>query len=92
MVSAIVLMSVEGSRITEVAEKLVLIPGVSEVYSVAGRYDLVTIIRVVDNESMARIVTEEILKIVGIQKTETLLSFRVYSQHDLERIFSIGLE
>jgi hypothetical protein len=41
---------------------------------------------------MAKVVTERIRKVVGITSSETLISFRVYSRHDLERMFSIGME
>ncbi len=92
MVSALVLMTIERNLINEVAEKLLEIEGVSEVYSVAGQYDLVGIIRVPDNESLAAVVTEHMLQIEGIISSETLIAFRVYSKHDLERMFAIGLE
>ena len=92
MVTAITLMNVERDKINHVAEQLVDIQGVSEVYSIGGRYDLVAIIRVKHNEDLADVVTEHIRKIEGIQKTETLLAFRAYSRHDLDGIFSIGME
>jgi DNA-binding Lrp family transcriptional regulator len=92
MVSALVLMTIERNLINEVAEKLLEIKGVSEVYSVAGQYDLVGVIRVSDNESLAEVVTEHMLQVEGIISSETLIAFRVYSKHDLERIFAIGLE
>lgn len=92
MVSALVLMTIERNLINEVAEKLLEIKGVSEVYSVAGQYDLVGVIRVSDNESLAEVVTEHMLQIEGIISSETLIAFRVYSKHDLERMFAIGLE
>ena len=90
MVSAIVLMNVERDRIKEVAETLAEVEGVSEVYSVAGRHDLVAIIRVHTNEELADLVTGQMLKVEGISDTETLISFRVYSRHDLEAAFSLG--
>ncbi len=90
MVSAIVLMNVERDRIKEVAETLAEVEGVSEVYSVAGRHDLVAIIRVRTNEELADLVTGQMLKVEGISDTETLISFRVYSRHDLEAAFSLG--
>ncbi|MEE2984392.1 MAG: Lrp/AsnC family transcriptional regulator, partial [Pseudomonadota bacterium] len=31
-------------------------------------------------------------KIEGIDRTETLIAFKTYSRHDLESIFSIGLD
>jgi DNA-binding Lrp family transcriptional regulator len=92
MVSAIVLLTVARDRITPVAEQLADMQGVSEVHSVAGTYDLVAIIRVADNEQLAKLVTEKIRAVDGIEKSETLIAFRVYSKHDLENIFSIGME
>ena len=92
MVTAIVLISVDHGFINDVAERLVEMDGVSEVYSVGGRYDLVAMIRVKTNEQMADLVTSNMLKVDNIVKTETLLAFRAYSSHDLERMFSIGAE
>ena len=92
MVNAVVLLAVERKKIKEVAETLSEIQGISEVYSVAGQYDLVAIIRAKSDEQLAPIVTERILQIDGITKTETLISFRVYSKHDLEKLFSVGME
>ena len=92
MVSAVILMIVEKSKINEVAEKLVTLPGISEVYSVAGHYDLVAIARVKDNDQIADAVTNHMLKIEGIVRTETLIAFRVFSRYDLEAMFSVGME
>ncbi|HEY9420375.1 MAG TPA: Lrp/AsnC ligand binding domain-containing protein [Thermoanaerobaculia bacterium] len=92
MVSAVVLLMVEKDKVNEVAEKLVDLPGITEVYSVAGHYDLVAIARVRDNEGVATAVTQQMLKIEGITKSETLIAFRAYSRYDLDRIFSIGAE
>ncbi|MGH7827435.1 MAG: Lrp/AsnC family transcriptional regulator [Candidatus Binatia bacterium] len=92
MVSAIVLLTVERDKINSVADTISDIEGVSEVYSVAGRYDLAAIIRVKANEDMAKVVTEHIRKVAGITSSETLIAFRVYSRHDLDRMFSIGFE
>jgi DNA-binding Lrp family transcriptional regulator len=92
MVSAVILLVVEKSKVNEVAEALVDLPGITEVYSVAGQYDLVAIARVKDNEAIADAVTRQMLKIGGILRSETLLAFRAFSRYDLERIFSIGAE
>jgi DNA-binding Lrp family transcriptional regulator len=92
MVSAIVLLTVERDKINSVADTISDIEGISEVYSVAGRYDLAAIVRVKANEDLASVVTERIRKVGGITSSETLFAFRVYSRHDLERMFSIGLE
>jgi DNA-binding Lrp family transcriptional regulator len=90
MVSAVVLLNVERNQINEVAERLAAIEGISEVHSVAGRYDLVAILRVRTNEELADLVTAQMLKLESIQSTETLIAFRAYSRHDLEAAFSLG--
>jgi len=90
MVTAIILLTVTRNRINAVAEKLAEMDGITEVYSVAGEYDLAAIIRVKDNDDLAELVTNRLLKVDGITKSETLIAFRVYSRHDLESMFSIG--
>jgi DNA-binding Lrp family transcriptional regulator len=92
MVSSVVLLKVERESINEVAAGLAELRGITEVYSVAGRYDLVAVLRVPDNESLADLVTNQMLKVKGILDSETLIAFRVFSRHDLEAMFSIGLE
>ncbi|MGB4873468.1 MAG: Lrp/AsnC ligand binding domain-containing protein, partial [Candidatus Promineifilaceae bacterium] len=59
---------------------------------VGGRFDLVAIIRVKDNDTMAQLVTERMHSVPGISNSETLIAFRVFSEHDLAAMFSIGLE
>lgn len=92
MVTALVLLRVMRDRIAAVAEELAEVPGISEVYSVGGRYDLVAVIRVKDNDSLAELVTGQLLRVEGIVRSETLLAFRVISRHDLDSMFGIGLE
>ena len=92
MVSAVVLLVVDKSKVNEVAERLVELPAISEVYSVAGQYDLVAIARVKDNEGIADAVTNQMLKIEGIHRSETLIAFRAFSRYSLDRMFSIGNE
>jgi DNA-binding Lrp family transcriptional regulator len=92
MVNAIVLLTVQRDRIDGVAQELVEVDGVSEVYSVAGRHDLVAILRAKNDDQLADIVTGHLLQVQGIQKSETLIAFRVYSKHDLERLFSVGMD
>ena len=92
MVSGVVLLKTRRGSINEVAETLAGMDGISEVFSVGGRYDLVVILRVRDNDALAQLVTEEMLHVEGITDSETLIAFRVFSRHDLENMFSIGLE
>jgi DNA-binding Lrp family transcriptional regulator len=89
MVTGLVLLNVERDKVDSIAQRLSDLKGISEVYSVAGRYDLVVVIRTKDNDALAELVTGSMLKIEGIQKSETLITFKVYSKHDLESMFSI---
>ncbi|HSL16820.1 MAG TPA: Lrp/AsnC ligand binding domain-containing protein [Methylomirabilota bacterium] len=92
MINAIVLMKVRNDRINDVAEELLELEGVSEVYSVAGQYDLVAVLRAPSDAGLASLVTENMLKVEGLISSETLIAFRAYSKHDLERMFSIGMD
>ena len=91
MVTAIVLLNVARGQVKRVAETLAALEGISEVYSVGGRYDLVAVIRVPHNDDLAQLATVDIAAVEGIEKSETLIAFRAHSRHDLENMFSIGL-
>ncbi len=91
MVTALVLLTVSRDRVNEIAERLADMKGITEVYSIAGRYDLAVIIRAKDNDQLADIVTHHMLKVEGIITSETLVAFRVHSKHDLEGMFSVGM-
>ena len=91
MVTSFILMKVERTKINEVAAKLVDIKGISEVYSVSGKYDLIAIVRVSSNDDLAALVTENLRNLESILKTETLLAFKTFSKHDLEAMFAVGM-
>ena len=90
MVTAIVFINAEVSKISEVAEQVAALAGVSEVYSVTGALDLIAIVRVAAHDQVATVVTEKVNKVPGILSTETHIAFRAYSAHDLEAAFSLG--
>ncbi len=92
MVSAIVLLNIERDMINSVADQLAALEGISEVFSVAGQYDLVAVLRVPTNNALADLVTSRMLQVDGILDSETLIAFKTYSKHDLESMFSVGLE
>ena len=92
MITAIVLIQAEGSRIPEVAEALAELDGVSEVYSVTGGVDLIAVVRVRRHEELADVIADRIGKVSGVRHSDTHIAFRTYSQHDLEAAFALGLE
>jgi DNA-binding Lrp family transcriptional regulator len=91
-VHAVVLIHCEIDEIPEAAQAIAEIEGVSEVYSVAGEFDLIAIVRVPSHELLASVIPGGIAKVEGVERTETLISFQVYSRHDLDRLFSLGFD
>ena len=92
MITAVVLVQCEIDEISEAAQAIADIEGVTEVYSVAGEFDLVAIVRVRGHEDLATVIPQGIARVEGVERTETLIAFQVYSRHDLDRMFSIGFE
>jgi DNA-binding Lrp family transcriptional regulator len=90
MITAIVMMTVEPGMVKPLAEELLEIDGVTEVYSVAGPYDLVAIARVKKHEELSDLVTEMIGSRDGVLTTETLIAFRAYSKRDLGMLWEVG--
>lgn len=92
MITAIVLIQAGKGSVPDLAQALLEIPEVAEVYSVAGDYDLVAILRVQEYDAMAEVVPGRLQRLDGIVRTQTLMAFQMYSRHDLERLFSVGYE
>ena len=90
MITAIVFVRADVSRIPEVAEEIAALAGVSEVYSVTGAIDLIALVRVADHDQIAEVVADRLNKVPGVLSTETHIAFRAYSAHDLEAAFSLG--
>ena len=90
MITAIVFVQAEVSRIPEVAEQIAAIDGVSEVYSVTGAIDLICLVRVSQHEQIATVIADQLNKVPGVLETETHIAFRTHSKHDLEAAFSLG--
>jgi DNA-binding Lrp family transcriptional regulator len=92
MVTALVLMNVERNAVTSTAQALLEIPGVAEVFSVTGEYDLVALLRLARYEDLADVVTGRMVAIETITRTQTMTAFKVYSRADLEQAWDIGVE
>ena len=92
MVSAVVLIKAATDKVPELAQTMAELEGVTEVFSVAGQYDLVALVRVRENEDLARVISEKMRKLPGITSSETLIAFKVYSRRDIEAAFQLGLD
>jgi DNA-binding Lrp family transcriptional regulator len=92
MVAAFILMNVERPRLRTIAEDLLAIDGIAEVYSVAGPFDLIAIARVKEHEQLNDLVTEHVAALDGVTATQTLIAFRSFSKKDLGLLWDIGVD
>ena len=58
---------VEIGHVKRLAEQLLDIAGVTEVYGVAGPFDLVAVVRVREHEALSDLVTERIAALGGLK-------------------------
>ncbi len=90
MVTGIVLVNVERPMLRQVINDVKDIDGVTEVYTVAGEYDLVVMIRVNTNAELAEIIATKMTRdIRGIIHTKTLVTLKAESKFDLDKIFRL---
>ncbi|CAN5752606.1 hypothetical protein BH23GEM9_BH23GEM9_11970 [soil metagenome] len=89
MVAGVVLIRAQREHIPTAARAVADIDGIAEVYSVSGEWDLVAIIRVAEWERIADVVTEKLARVEGLERTTTLVAFRVFSKQDLAGAFDI---
>jgi DNA-binding Lrp family transcriptional regulator len=89
---AVVLIEAERSGVATLGGELAAIDGVAEAYSVAGEWDFVAIVRVREHERLASVVVNAIGQLAGVLRTQTMVAFEAFSQHDLESLFSVGAD
>ena len=92
MLTAIVLIDVDASRIPEVAAAIAEVEGESEVYTVTGEEDLIAMVRVREHDELADVIADHLSKVDGVLHTQTFIAFRAYSKMDLEQAFSLGID
>jgi len=92
MITALVMMNIERHQITATAQAILDIPGVTEVYSVTGEWDLVAILRTAQYDEIADVVTGHFTRVDAITRTQTMMAFQCYSNRDMERLWSLGEE
>lgn len=89
MPTAILLLKIDHRKVTGTAERLLDIPGVTEVYSVSGRYDLLVILRNESLDTIETLITDHILKEEGILDSETMFAFRSYDKREAGRAVDV---
>jgi len=90
MVTAVVLINVDRPRLKQVISDIMAIDGVTEVYPVAGEYDLVAMVRVKENKQMSHIIADIMPHhIEGITHTKTLIALDTLCNQDLSKVFDL---
>jgi DNA-binding Lrp family transcriptional regulator len=92
VLTAFILVKSTREGLTRLGSELAGVEGVAEVYTVTGEWDFVAIVRVREHDDLAKVVTRELTKLEGIQRTQTMVAFQQFSAHDLEAMFGLGLE
>ena len=87
---AIVLIQADRAGLATLGGDLADLEGVAEAYSVTGEWDFVAVLRLRQQEDLAKVVTGQISQLAGVARTHTMVAFEVYSRHDLEALFSVG--
>jgi DNA-binding Lrp family transcriptional regulator len=90
MITSIILINTERTKVNSAGAQLAAIEGVDAVYSVSGRYDLIAIIHLKNIDDLARLATEKLTKIDGITHTESMVAFKKISPEDIAGMFDLG--
>jgi DNA-binding Lrp family transcriptional regulator len=90
MTTAIVLIEAERDALSTLGGTLAGLDGVAEAYSVTGEWDFVAIVRVDRHEELTDVIRAKLVQLPGVSRTQTMVAFEVFSEHDLDAMFSIG--
>ncbi len=78
MLTAMILLNTTKGMAPAIAKELGAIDEITEVYSVAGPYDLIAKVQVKEYEHFSEVIVGKLQKIDGIEKTQTLMAFKTY--------------
>jgi DNA-binding Lrp family transcriptional regulator len=92
VLTAFLLVKSTREGLKRLGSELAEVEGVAEVYTVTGEWDFVAIVRVREHDDLAKVVTNELTRLNGIERTQTMVAFQQFSAHDLEAMFGLGLE
>lgn len=92
MLTAFILIKASREGLGHLGPELADVEGVAEVYTVTGDWDFIAIVRVREHDDLAKVVIQHLVKLRGIERTQTMVAFQQFSAHDLEAMFGLGLE
>jgi DNA-binding Lrp family transcriptional regulator len=92
VLTAFILVKANRQGLTQLGSELAAVEGVAEVYTVTGEWDFIAIVRVREHDDLAKVVTQHLTRLDGVERTQTMVAFQQFSAHDLEAMFGLGLE
>jgi len=92
VLTAVILVKSSREALTSLGPRLADVEGVAEVYTVTGEWDFVAMVRVREHDELAKVVTQRLTQLDGIERTQTMVAFQQFSAHDLEAMFGLGIE
>ena len=92
VLTAFILVESTREGLAHLGSDLAAVEGVAEVYTVTGDWDFIAIVRVREHDDLAKVVTQQLTRLDGIERTQTMVAFQQFSAHDLEAMFGLGLE
>ncbi len=79
MQTIFVMIKAELGRAYEVADRAVDVPGVSEVHSISGQYDLLLKCYLEPEVDIGHFVTASLQRLPGVKDTFTLIAFKAFT-------------
>ncbi len=92
MLTAFILIEADREGLAHLGPQLAAVEGVAEVYTLTGEWDFIAVVRVREHDDLAKVVTQHLTQLEGIERTQTMVAFQQFSAHDLEAMFGLGLE
>lgn len=84
MQSFFIFVRCERGQTYEVGRRIVRdVPGVKEVSSISGKWDLLVQLAVDDRQDVGELINERLAAIDGIKRTKTLVAYFVYNPDDV---------
>ena len=90
MITAVILVNVERSMLSEVMKEILAVDGIVEVHSVVGEYDLAAVARVATNQQLSTIISDKMCsQIKGITHTKTLVSLDSKFKYNAASVYGV---
>jgi len=90
VLTAVILVKANREALSYLGPKLANVAAVASGYTFTGEWDCVATVRVREHDELAKVVTQGLTTLDGIERTQTMVAFQQFSAHDLEAMFGLG--